>query len=547
MVDTVELFVPGRLCLLGEHTDWASAYRDVNPEVSIGRCLVCTTNEGVFARVAPQHQHAEDIGRAPQLTYLHTDQTSGRVETFTHELHAETLQAVAKQPSSFFAYVAGTAAAMLQYMASSGHKSETAPLSTAINSGIRIDNYKTSLPMKKGLSSSAAVCVLVVHAFASVYKLHLTDEIVMQIACAGEKKTSSQCGMMDFCVTMGAGVGLMTMNKGDFSLRRIHVSQALHIVVGDLRALKDTVAILRDLNSCFPVARSPAEHQLHDYVDRSQLLCLDAVQAIQRGDLVGLASAMKAAQISFDDGAMVICPEQLTSPRLHEVMSSHALQEVALAVKGVGSQGDGTVQVLCESAASQLSACDLLRNDMGCDVFTVTVPISVGASDKLPIVPFPMRIRYAIVMQTPTNFALPVSGQEAKSERESKSESGSGSQGQCKRLCQELFACAVEYVAVIGNGQDECIGGGARTLRHFRQYEEAVRSMKAESLSNVPISGDSVSDMSNREEVFVVVVDPTHASVDDIFRAVVLNMNKCSSDIGSDTGVELCALNRMGA
>ena len=100
----------------------------------------------------------------------------------------------------------------------------------------------------------------------------------------------------------------------------------------------------------------------------------------------------------------------------------------------------------------------------------------------------------------------------------------------------------MEYVAVIGNGQDECIGGGARTLRHFRQYEEAVRSMKAESLSNVPVSGDSISDMSNREGVFVVVVDPTHASVDDIFRAVVF------SDIGSDTGgVELCTLNRMGA
>lgn len=32
-----DVFVPGRLCVLGEHTDWAGNYRDVNKHVSYGK------------------------------------------------------------------------------------------------------------------------------------------------------------------------------------------------------------------------------------------------------------------------------------------------------------------------------------------------------------------------------------------------------------------------------------------------------------------------------------------------------------------------------
>jgi hypothetical protein len=32
----VEIFVPGRLCVLGEHSDWAGEYRDINGAISYG-------------------------------------------------------------------------------------------------------------------------------------------------------------------------------------------------------------------------------------------------------------------------------------------------------------------------------------------------------------------------------------------------------------------------------------------------------------------------------------------------------------------------------
>ena len=63
--------------------------------------------------------------------------------------------------------------------------------------GIEIDNYLTDLPVKKGLSSSAAICVLVARAFNRIYDLKMTTRGEMESAYIGEITTPSRCGRMD--------------------------------------------------------------------------------------------------------------------------------------------------------------------------------------------------------------------------------------------------------------------------------------------------------------------------------------------------------------
>lgn len=53
---------------------------------------------------------------------------------------------------------------------------------------------RTTLPLKKGLSSSAALCVLVARAFNRAYGLRLTTRGEMQYAYDGERMTPSQVG-----------------------------------------------------------------------------------------------------------------------------------------------------------------------------------------------------------------------------------------------------------------------------------------------------------------------------------------------------------------
>jgi len=268
---------------LGEHSDWASSYRSENPAVSVGRCLVCVTSEGLYAQAT--------ASSAPGISYTCTD-SEGLDQSFKHAFELDSLHALARS-GGFFAYVAGTAAAIM----------EAFDLPEGV-CGIHISNYKTTLPMKKGLSSSAAVCVLVVNCFAAVYGWELDQNETMALAYRGEKKTPSQCGMMDFCVAMGAGsVGVMTTDRSGFCrLDRVFVKKPLYFVVADLNKGKDTVKILKALNDAFPVPRDEQTCLVHEYVRKSQFLCLDAVRAVETGNVDLLAEIMTQAQQCFDEG-----------------------------------------------------------------------------------------------------------------------------------------------------------------------------------------------------------------------------------------------------
>ena len=106
----------------------------------------------------------------------------------------------------FFSYVAGTTAAVLE---SEAFTSSSCGAPSSSHRGIEIDNYRTTLPTKKGLSSSAAVCVLIARCFAAVFDVTLSLEQLMEIAYRGEMYTPSRCGRMDQCVVTSL---IMRMN-----------------------------------------------------------------------------------------------------------------------------------------------------------------------------------------------------------------------------------------------------------------------------------------------------------------------------------------------
>ena len=46
------IFVPGRLCLFGEHSDWAGGYRRIDESITPGYCLAIGTGQGITATVS---------------------------------------------------------------------------------------------------------------------------------------------------------------------------------------------------------------------------------------------------------------------------------------------------------------------------------------------------------------------------------------------------------------------------------------------------------------------------------------------------------------
>ena len=49
----MKLFVPGRICLFGEHSDWAGGYRRINVDIEKGYTLISGTDQGIYAEVEP--------------------------------------------------------------------------------------------------------------------------------------------------------------------------------------------------------------------------------------------------------------------------------------------------------------------------------------------------------------------------------------------------------------------------------------------------------------------------------------------------------------
>ena len=46
----MNLFVPGRICLFGEHSDWAGGYRRINADIEKGYTLITGTDQGILRR-----------------------------------------------------------------------------------------------------------------------------------------------------------------------------------------------------------------------------------------------------------------------------------------------------------------------------------------------------------------------------------------------------------------------------------------------------------------------------------------------------------------
>lgn len=388
-----EIFVPGRLCILGEHTDWSGSYREKNSNIPIGYVLVSSLNEGIYARVYSLKDESSFYYETNSNKNLMNNDNDNKYEIRFDDDYNESLNKLklVAIEGGFFSYLAGVA---LELLTNDQYKNQIKNQLVNNKKGIKIINYKTTLPICRGLSSSAACCCLIAQSFSEVYDLNLNLDQVMDIAYRGELRTHSKCGRMDQCVAMGKGkIALMSFDQDECHLQVLHNHSPLYFCVADLNAGKNTIKILEDLHKAFPYTKKKKTKninngneyeeeeedghvEMHEYINSNVNRCKEAVDAINHGNIHKLGELMRNAQTSFDSAGYLMCPSELTSPRLHEIIQDESMYKYgSLAIKGVGSQGDGSVQVLCDSKESQLQIMERLR-ELNCDPFALTIPTS---------------------------------------------------------------------------------------------------------------------------------------------------------------------------
>jgi UTP-glucose-1-phosphate uridylyltransferase/mevalonate kinase len=336
----VNIFVPGRICLLGEHSDWAGGYRRINAEIESGYAIICGTNQGIYATVEPH---------PTSLVLSSVTEDGSTIGPYEIPMERQALLQEARQ-GGFFSYIAGVAYQVL------------------INYRVRglvIHNYHTDLPIKKGLSSSAAICVLAARAFNRIYDLKLTVRGEMELAYQGEITTPSRCGRMDQGCAFGSRPVLMTFDGDRVDTDELTVTEDMYFVVVDLKAQKNTMEILNRLNRCFPVPENEMEANVQKLLGPiNKRIVHKAVDALETGNTKELGKLLVESQDYFDRYAAPVYPEELTAPILHKVLNYPPLKPHIYGGKGVGSQGDGTAQFLAKSPEDQKKVIEIIEQEL---------------------------------------------------------------------------------------------------------------------------------------------------------------------------------------
>jgi galactokinase len=328
----LQLFVPGRLCLFGEHSDWAAEMG-----VHKGFCLVTGTDQGLRATVAPS-------GRFIVSTLVPGDgsrghSSSGRSRQMECPYDHHNLLAAAQDPFEFFRYCAGVAC---QFLGRSG-----------VEGGMEIRITAMDLPLQKGVSSSAAVCILVAEAFNQVYRLGMFPHELMEVAYQGERLTGSECGRMDQACIYGKMPVLLTFEKDrDVRVEPVLPGGEFYMFLVDLAGHKDTIRILSDLRAGY----GPSERLQLALGQDNERIVRQAYSALKTGSAEQLGELMSQSQRVFDESVAPHSQAELASPLLHQVLSMKGIAGLVYGGKGVGSQGDGTAQFIARSESDRRQA-----------------------------------------------------------------------------------------------------------------------------------------------------------------------------------------------
>ncbi len=413
----IKLFVPGRLCLFGEHSDWAGHYRTMNANIVPGAAIVTGIEQGIYAEVEKSTLF-EVQSTAPGM--------DGGWHDFACRMDEQELKRIARS-GDFFCYCAGVASYMLEWYKVGG---------------VRINITDMTLPMKSGLSSSAAICVLVARAFNQLYNLNLNTMGEMNIAYVGELRTASRCGRLDQACAFGVKPNLMTFDGDEVEVQALNVKKQLYWVFADLCGEKDTIKILSDLNKAYPFAQNEQEQAEHDALGKQNQEFIErAVKYMAEGDREALGKLMTETEEVFDRQIMPMCPSELTSPKLKAVLADEYIKSLTFGGKGVGSHGDGSVQFLARNAEMQQQLVDYLT-EKGMPAYTLTIkPVHTVRKAVIPVAGFGTRLYPATRGLKKDFFPIPCPD------------------GMVRPviliLLEELINCGIEEVCLVLGGEEE--------------------------------------------------------------------------------------------
>ena len=315
----IELFVPGRVGLIGELSDLVSPYLDYNKKLIPGRCIACQINKGIYS-----------ISEKSNKIIYHFNDLH-----FECELNEKSLLQEIKN-NKFYSYLCGTILYLLRNYQIGG---------------ISITITKMDLPIKVGLSSSAAICLTIVKAYNKLYNLNLSDNEIIHSAHEGEILAGSRCGNLDYETIQNNGLISLTFYKDKTKIERISTKKNIYFLIVDLKSNKNTKKIMNIFNNELMNIDSNNNSIIDIVGEKNKELVDNALNYLLKGNVKEFGKCINMAQ-ELMDNASDICDEFI-APKLHMVINDLYVQNHIYGMKSIGSGGDGSALIICKNKKSQ--------------------------------------------------------------------------------------------------------------------------------------------------------------------------------------------------
>lgn len=299
----------GRICLFGEHSDWASEFRLFD-----GCAIALPIDQGFIAQV----QKSNTFNFITSLGNYEAE-------------NLDELLICSQNLINPFRYCCGTICYLKKFF--------------PWISGLKLQTIKEDLPIKCGLSSSAAICILVVKAMDKLYNLNLSTKQIMNFSFQGEITARSYCGRMDQIGVFPKGIYKMFFSKeGDLNIQSLDISNDFYFFYVNLEGNKNTLKILDDLRNSYPHSSNLRKYLGHNNIQIIKM----AERFISAGDIKGLGLLLSESQLQFDNLVSNLS-SALLAPKFHELQNDKELQNYIYGGKEIGSHGDGTALFIAKS------------------------------------------------------------------------------------------------------------------------------------------------------------------------------------------------------
>ncbi len=334
----LSLRYPGRVCLLGEHCDWAGGASLTVP-LGLGISLTAEAGgTGVGIKSILDGQLVEGHWPLPLPT-----------------------EAVAEErgPLRFVP-------AAMQVLAT--HGIPVLPTELLLTA---------DLPTGRGFSSSAAFCLAVLDGLARRGGTELSSSELAELAYEVEHDVVGvACGRLDQHACAAAAPLFFRWQDGLPTTRPVSVLRTLHLLVVAFPIPRDTPAILSALQAAHAAGVESGRADsagAHEAIGTWASAAEAGAHAVETGDLLGLGEAMNACQEVYDRALAGTLPA-LDAPGLRRITRWLRLHG-ALGAKFSGAGGDGSIVALLETAeAARDLAAKLELDGLAAWVFDVEQP-----------------------------------------------------------------------------------------------------------------------------------------------------------------------------